>query len=994
VTRIESFLNILKRDSETGREIVHREDFPPSAARWGEFPEGLDGRIRGGLVDLGVERLYSHQAEAVRRTLEGEDLVVVTPTASGKTLCYNIPVLQRASEGAMSRSLYLFPMKALEQDQLGALRELSGACGLGDDVTAEIYDGDTPAHRRAKIRKVPPRVLITNPDMLHMGIIAYHEKWEEFLSGLEYIVLDEVHTYRGVFGSHVANVVRRLLRTAAHYGSKPRVIACSATIANPGEFVSRLVGRPVGVVEGSGAPEAARHFLFVNPETRSLSSVAARLLRSAVKEELATIVFTKSRKVTELIYTWTVQAEPRLRPFIGAYRAGYLPEERREIEDDLFSGKLKAVVSTSALEVGIDIGVLDVCVLAGYPGTITNTWQRGGRVGRQDRESLVIIVGGQDALDQYFMKHPGVFFETGFEPAIINPDNGPILKDHLRCAAAELPLHSEDPWFSSAPAVEARRDLEVTGGLVRSVGEDLWHSSRRYPQRDVNIRGIGESYTIFEEEVPAGAGEYRGGKREKDPGPRQKPRVIGSLDGSRVYAEGHPGSVYLHLGRQYQVTRLDLEHRNLWARPVKAGYFTQVSREKETEILRVRRSRLVRNFVVRLGDLKVTERVTGYEKKRIATGEKLSSHELDLPPSTFETVGFWIEIDDFIPEFLARKQLNFMGAIHALEHAAIALFPLFALCEPDDIGGISTPRHVQTEKGSVFFYDGYPGGVGLCEESYDHFEKLLERTFSLISECGCEEGCPSCIYSSKCGSGNVPLAKEGAVTVLSLLLDKPESRGWAQARHEDDEGPELLDETPPAGEDEGEAGGARVLVLDIETKRSADEVGGWGNAHLMGVAVAVVWDSRKEDFVTYFEEEVPALLSDMGRADLVVGFNLLGFDYKVLSAYDSGSLAGVPTFDILADVRKRLGFRLSLAHLAENTLGTSKSADGLQSLVWVREGRLDLVEEYCRKDVQITADLFRHGLEKGWLRFQNREGKLLELALDWDLEKIVEESKG
>ncbi len=990
---IERYLEGLSEERELGREIVHRHRIPARPARWADFPAALGPELREGLAGLGIEKLYSHQAEAVERAAAGEDLVVVTPTASGKTLCYNLPVIQQCLREPSSRALYLFPMKALEQDQLGALRELAASCGARDVVDAEIYDGDTSAHRRAKIRACPPRVLVTNPDMLHLGILAHHQKWERFFEGLDCVVLDEVHLYRGVFGSHVAGLLRRLLRVAERYGSRPRIIASSATIANPGELVSRLAGRPVGVVEGSGAPEAARHFLFVNPRRLSPSTVAARLLRRAVREGLATIAFTKSRKVTELIYTWTVQSEPSLRRSVSAYRAGYLPEERRQIEQALFSGALKAVISTSALEVGIDIGVLDVCILVGYPGTVTTTWQRGGRVGRQDRDSLIIVVAGEDALDQYIMKNPRSFFEAGFEPAVIDPENRPIMKAHLTCAAAEIPLRRGEEWVDSEAAAAAIGELEREGGLVRVVGEDLWESVRRVPHRDVNLRGIGESFTIFEasgeraEEAGRTAGTRRGGEGGR------RPRVVGSLDGGRVYTEGHPGAVYLHRARQYEVTRLDLERHNLWARPVQVGYFTQARREKETEIIAVRKSRPVRNFVARFGELKVTETVTGFEKKRIASQERLSSHTLDLPPVTFETVGFWIEIDPFVPRILERLGLNFMGGIHAVEHAAIALFPLFALCEREDVGGISIPMHPQVRKGAIFFYDGYPGGVGLCEKSFARLGELLEHTWRLISECDCEKGCPSCIYSSRCGSGNVPLDKKAAETILALLLDLAEGRELMAAGAKPAEAeaplPEPEEETPPPAVSTG----PRYLVLDIETLRGADDVGGWANSHLMGLALAVVWESGTGKFRTFLEDQAGDLLREMRKADLVVGFNLVGFDYRVLSAYDDGSLEEVATFDILADLRRRLGFRLSLAHLAESTLDEAKSADGLQSLAWVREGRMDLVEEYCRRDVEITARLFSHGLEKGWVRYLNREGRLMELVVDWDLDEIVRHAR-
>ncbi|MBI5781500.1 MAG: DEAD/DEAH box helicase, partial [Rhodocyclales bacterium] len=375
---VDAFLERLARHADLAGEVAHREEIPPRAARFGAWPAGLRPELRSGLAALGIERPWAHQAEAVRRALAGEDVVVVTPTASGKTLCFNLPVLDGCLADPEARALYLFPIKALEQDQLGAFRELAAACGLEGRVSAEIYDGDTSAHRRAKIRAVPPNVVISNPDMLHVGILAVHPKWEAFFTHLRYVVLDEVHTYRGVFGSHVANLLRRLLRVAEIYGARPQIIACSATIANPGELAARLTGRAPAVVEESGAPEAGRTFLFLNPARRSPATLAAKLLREAVRADLATIVFTKSRKNTELVYTWAVHGDARLRKLVSAYRSGYLPEERREIEERLFTGELKAVVSTSALEMGIDIGGLDLCILVGYPGSITSTWQRGG----------------------------------------------------------------------------------------------------------------------------------------------------------------------------------------------------------------------------------------------------------------------------------------------------------------------------------------------------------------------------------------------------------------------------------------------------------------------------------------------------------------------------------------------------------------------------------------------------------------------------------------
>ena len=976
---LERYIEGICKSKDLGPEVVHRETITARPEKFAQIPEGIEADLRAGLSKLRIKNLYTHQAQAIESILAGKDTVVVTPTASGKTLCYNLPVIQSCLKNPESKAMYVFPIKALEQDQLGAFRDLVNACGMSDKVEAEIYDGDTSSYKRGKIRNNPPQVVITNPDMIHVGMIPYHEKWEKFFKNLEYIVIDEVHTYRGVFGSHVAHVLRRLFRVAALYGSSPKLIACSATIGNPGELVSKLIGRDVNVIDENGAPSSGRHFMFINPTKISYNTAAARLLKEAANQDLATIVFTKARKITELIYTWAVQHEPKLRPVITAYRAGYLPEERREIEAKLFSGDLKGVVTTSALEMGIDIGVLDVCVLVGYPGAITTTWQRGGRVGRQDRESLIVLVAGQDALDQYFMKHPEVFFKSEFESAVVDPDNMPILKSHIQCAAAEMPLFKDDKWFSGEIVLAAISKLEKEGRLLRSVDEDAWHSVNRFPQRFVNIRGIGESNTIFEE------------PRTPLP-PGKKPRVIGSIDGNRVYSEGHPGAIYLHRAKQYQITKLDLARKNMLARPVNVNYYTMPMREKETEILSTKKSKPVQNFVVRLGELKVTETITGYEKKTISGGERLSVHNLELPPYSFETVGLWIEMDDFIPKAVNDKMLNFMGGIHAIEHAAIALFPLFALCERNDVGGISIPLHPQVGKAAVFIYDGYPGGVGLSEQSYIKIEALLEKTLSLIENCDCEKGCPSCIHSPKCGNGNVPLDKESAVMILKMLLDKPEAKEWIELGAVGEQSDQEII-SPKKAEPEPEDDKPRIMVMDIETKRSAQEVGGWNKAHLMRVAVAVVWDSKDDKMYAYKEDEVDAMLKHMAKADLVVGFNIIGFDYKVLSAYDDGTVDKLPTFDILYDVHERLGHRLSLDHLASNTLGSKKTADGLQSLKWVKQGRLDLVEEYCIKDVEITRDLLYHGIEKKYLRFERKNSGKMELAIDWEIDELVDKAK-
>ena len=973
---LRDYIRAIQADPDFKDQVVHHEEIPERQPRWADWPSGLSPALPQALREQGIERLYTHQAEAISSALAGENVVVVTPTASGKTLCYNLPVIQRRLEDPEAHALYLFPIKALEQDQLKTFRALVEAaeCQMSrpDPIEAEIYDGDTPSHRRKKITQHPPAVVISNPDMVHLGILPYHANWENFFRSLRYLVLDELHTYKGVFGSHIVQLLRRLFRIAELYGSRPQVIACSATIQNPGELAERLTGRPFTVKDQNGAPAAGRHFLFLNPARLSTSTAAARLLRLAVDQGFKTICFTKARRVTELIYTWVTQSRPDLRHAISAYRAGYLPEERREIEQKLFTGELKGVVSTSALEMGIDIGGLDVCLLAGYPGTIATTWQRGGRVGRQDRESLIVLIAQPDALDQYFMKHPEAFFQSSYEAAVVDPLNRPILKDHLVCAAAELPLAANDAHFApTTSSAEALRELELENRLLKSVDDASWHSRRRYPQREVSLRGIGEAWTIFEEPakpLPEG----------------RKPRVIGSLDGKRAFTEGHEGAIYLHRAQQYQALRQDLARRNIFARPVTVNYYTRPRSEKETEILKVAAAKPVKNFVVRLGELKVTEWIIGYEKRRISGQERLSVHDLDLPPFIFETVGLWIELEDFVAAAIQRQGWNFMGGIHAVEHAAIGLFPLFALCDRDDVGGISTPMHEQVKKSAIFIYDGYPGGIGLSERCFHVIEELLLKTLEVVETCPCEEGCPACIHSNKCGSGNVPLDKKAAVAVLKMLLGLAPEMIAAESAGEA-EPPLLIEELPVK---KAEAQGPRLMVFDLETRRGPEEVGGWLHTELMGMAAGVIWDSQDEQFHTYFEKDAAALVTALRRADLVVGFNISSFDYGVLRAYTGFDLKKLPTFDMLTDIYRRLKYRLSLGHLAEKTLGAAKLADGVQSLKWVKEGRMDLVEEYCRHDVAITRDLFHFGLKHHKLIFADKQGRNLELAVDWDLEKI------
>jgi len=1079
------FLKKLGRGDGLQWEMVHHEEIPGSPLHHQEIPPRLHPRVAELIRASGIQSLYSHQAEAVRLALAGCNVVLATSTASGKTLAYQASVMDRLIRDEKAQSLFVFPLKALERDQRDAFLALAGSAGL----TAAVYDGDTPEAERRKIRRVPPRVLITNPDMLHLGLLAYHASWKEFFANLCYVVLDEVHTYKGIFGSHISQVLLRMRRVCQLYGSRPHFFASSATVSNPGAFVSSLIGEETSVVDHSGASSPKRHFIFLKP-ILSPYTVAARLFVQGVESGLKTIAFTRARKITELITMWVTMEAPQLRNRVSSYRAGFTSEERRKIEARLFSGEMDGVISTSALEMGIDVGGLDLCLLVGYPGTIINTWQRGGRVGRGGRESAIVLIAGNDALDHYFLKHPDDFFGRNCERAVLDPLNIEVLKRHIPCAAAEAPIRAEEEWTGQPEVRSALEEMEEAGTIYRTSEDDSWHAYDRRPHRGVDLRGIGESFSIFLED----------GKT-----------LIGSSSGGRVFTECHEGAVYLHRARQYLVTKLDLERRNIVVKRETLNYYTRGLSEKDTEILGAPlNSREFPGFVVREGRLKVTEHAVAYEKRRTSSQELIGIVDLDLPPIHFETFGFWVEIPDRVKKAVQAAQLNFMGGIHALEHAAIAMFPLFALCDRDDVGGISTPQHQQVCRAAVFIYDGHPGGVGLAHHVFGLIEELLQKTRSLVGECQCEDGCPSCIHSPKCGSGNQPLDKKACLAVLQCLIDpekgftdlgemkskqKPMPRlvvpGHEMAihtnapprnqhvkppvgaRHASPEraasrlnaGSSLASTIPqpqfgskrnltensyqksgqmpkpvifpdlrqgmekqhtstvgegidpyPISKHQGHAEvisrpkeiemhvdhnteaevGARgqatvvlpaampprLVVFDLETRKLADEVGGWQNIPAMGLSLAVAY-SKEKGFLTFTEDNVSELIDLLKEADLVVGFNHVRFDYAVLKAYSAENLKALPNLDICTEVSGTLGFRLSLDHLARFTLEKGKSGDGLDAVRWFREGRMDLLEEYCREDVIITRDLYLFGLCNGYLNYGRKNGRVAQIPVEW-----------
>jgi len=961
--KLTDYVDSLKGDRDFGPAAIYHRYMPPQEAQHGYDPL-LSPEIRALLPLLGVDRLFKHQVDALGKIRQGANVLVATPTASGKSLIYNLSVLEALLKNPESRALYLFPLKALEQDQLKSLSLLLKNFGK-EKVSAGIYDGDTSPYRRKQIRARVPEILVTNPDMLHTGILAYHQGWEKFFENLAFVVLDEVHTYRGIFGSHMNQIIRRLKRLCDLYGSKPQFILLSATVNNPKTFGESLIEEPVEVIDAGGSPKSGRHFLFMNP-AGSPNFSAASLFTRCVQQGFRTIAFTQSRKITELIHLWVSRLSPHLRSRISSYRAGFMPEERREIERKLSSGQLLGVVSTSALELGIDIGYLDICLLVGYPGTMINTWQRGGRVGRSGRESLIILVAKPDALDQYFIKHPDHFFDRPFESALLDPHNPYVVEEHLPCAAAEKPLTIEDARWWRRDLSRHLESLEARGRVTRTAeGEPAWYPVRHNPHKEVNIRGVGECFTIFEK----GTGQ-----------------AIGTVDGFRAFKECHPGAVYLHRAREHLVEHLDLEKRDIVAHPTQLHYFTRALSEKETEILEVLQSKPAAQFIVREGRVKVTERVTGYEKRALPGQELLGVHPLDLPPQTFESVGFWVEIENPVYRFVEKKGLHFMGGIHAIEHAAIGIFPLFALCDRNDVGGICYTHHPQIGKSAIFIYDGYPGGVGLARHGFEVVKELFEETLAHLKTCECEDGCPSCIHSPKCGSGNKPLDKRAAVVILEILLGRIPLSLLSEAG-EDEEQPFVLQEKEkvPAPKKE-----PRIVFLDIETQRSAQEVGGWRNIHLMKVSVAVLYDSLEKRFLSFREEEIQVLLDRLEKADLVVGFNIKRFDYTVLAAYTGRKLQSLATFDILEDVHRRVGFRLSLDHLGSETLDRRKSGNGLQALEWFKRGEMDKLTEYCRMDVELTRDLFQYGLDKGHLVYRTKQdNQRVMLRVDWNLENML-----
>ena len=765
--RTEPWSALLDAGREDGRLVREAQEGFGGAhpAKLVELPQELHPDVLAALARMGIERLYSHQAQALHAATNGPT-IVTTGTASGKSMCFNLPTLHILCEQAPARALYLYPTKALAQDQARAL----AAFGLTKRVRPAIYDGDTPREARSQIRR-SANVVLSNPDMLHVGILPNHAAWAGLFANLAVVVVDEAHVYRGVFGSHVGNVLRRLRRIAAAYGTEPIFLLTSATIANPVELAERLTGlEDVQLIDADGSPTPRRRIAVWNPPLtdealgtrRSALGEAAELLAGLTRDGARTICFMKSRKGVEVLSRLVRQdlqtSHPELAEQVEPYRAGYTPQQRRELEQRLVRGELRTVITTDALELGIDIGELDASVVVTFPGTVASLRQMWGRAGRRGR-GLAVYVAGEDALDQFFCRHPEDFLERPVEAAILDHESALIYRAHLLCAAHEGPLSRSDAEFLG-PRWEAHAEvLQSVGELRRRTGavSDDTYVPRRpggYPAAEVSLRSASpETFAI----VDVSSGE-----------------LLGSTEAARAHSTVHEGAIYMHQGRSYEVRELDLERRRALVAPFDGDWYTQPKRETDTEIVRLLDRRETLGVTLSFGEVSVTDTVLAYQRRRLSdhgAGEHqiIDIVALELPPTSFPTQALWFELDPGeLAETLGLETL--LGALHATEHAQIAVLPLIAMCDRWDIGGLSTNFHAQTGAPTIFLYDGHPGGIGIARTAFARFEELCDDALRLIAECPCASGCPSCVQSPKCGNLNEPLHKAGARALLQRLL--------------------------------------------------------------------------------------------------------------------------------------------------------------------------------------------------------------------------------
>ena len=746
----------LRKDPHFMENVTRWEVVPPRPARTADFPESVDPRIRDVLAKRGIHALYTHQAQSLAATERGEDVTVVTPTASGKTLCYNLPVLSAILKNPDARALYLFPTKALSADQVSELYEMIEL--MGADIKTYTYDGDTPAAARKAIRQAG-HIVITNPDMLHSGILPHHTKWVKLFENLKFIVIDEIHTYRGIFGSNLANVLRRLMRLCDFYGSHPQFILCSATIANPRELATTLTGREVTLIDDNGAPMGERHFVFYNPPVinrqlgiRKGSIPVTRAISGLLlKNGISSITFARSRLTVEVL---TKYLKDMVRDPLGnagrvrGYRGGYLPSERREVERGLRAGQVDAVVSTNALELGIDIGSLDACVLCGYPGTIASAWQQAGRAGRRQSASIVFFVASSSAIDQYIVTHPDYFLKKSPENALLNPDNLYVLISHFKCAAFELPFEDGD-GFGNAPGTEEMLDYLDEAQILHHVDDRYHWSSEDFPASQISLRSAAEeNFVIIDITDPA------------------RHRVVGEMDRFTVPMLLHENAIYMHEGRQFQVEKLDFEACKAYIRAADTGYYTDADLNLNLSLLDIEKEEnTARGYRVGLGEIKVTALVTMFKKIRFDTHENLGFGRVRLPETDMHTTAMWWTMPPDLTQSIPSDTLKngMMGVANLLR----IVCPLYLMCSPQDIAVVYQVRSPVTGEPTLILYDQCPGGIGLSQKAFNMREMLLERALQVVNDCGCPQGCPSCVGPvGEVGSDGKPTA----IRILKELM--------------------------------------------------------------------------------------------------------------------------------------------------------------------------------------------------------------------------------
>ena len=744
----------LLREMGADGRLVHLERLAPRAARYGALQRPLPPAVQQA---LGIEQLWSHQTQVIDLLRAGRSTVVATGTGSGKSLCYQAVIGEAVTAPVRpGTSLLLFPTKALAQDQLRALLSMKMP-----RLAAATYDGDAGTAERAWARR-NANVVLTNPEMLHHGILPHHERWAKFLARLRYVVIDELHVLRGIFGSHVAQLLRRLRRLCAHYGSSPTFAFTSATLGQPAALASALSGLDVSAVTDDGSPQGQRLFVLWNPPLTddrgarsSANSEAAQVATALVRADLRTIVFCRARKSTELVAADMKRRLPSsLRTLVRPYRSGYLAEERRDIELALFSGQLRGVVATSALELGVDVASLDACVLSGFPGTMSSMWQQAGRAGRAAADGVTVLVAGDDQLDQWLMRHPAEVFRRAPEPAVINPANPFVLDPHLECAACERPLTALDARFWPDEIDESVTRLVAADRVAvrrrdRLAAQAVWVGSG-WPSHQIGLR----SASSAEVKILHADGED----------------LVGTVDLSRACATVHPGAVYLHQGANYRVCELDLAARTAWVEPATDDEYTSPRSDVTFRILSAERSRPVGRATLAIGEIEVVSQVTGFQRIDLRTRTTLGTERLDLPAAVLRTRAVWYTLDEASIASAGLEHGDLPGSLHALEHAAIGILPLFTICDRWDVGGVSTAFHADTGLATITIYDGYPGGAGIAELAFDAADRHLAETAEVLAHCPCADGCPSCVVSPKCGNGNEPLSKLGAQRLLEVLL--------------------------------------------------------------------------------------------------------------------------------------------------------------------------------------------------------------------------------